>query len=274
MCSAGHQKGRVEYMKRIVGIIAVAVVLLCSCHSAEPKAHLQSQQPTSKASIAEVADQTPAPCPNGNHEPWEDYIAQPLIDYVGEQAYLDFVEKSTDQGQCADIYRFLFEFDVPYETFITLTEKDTQYDIRKITTSTYSWVIENEWFERLFIALCNERRQQLTDAVKERIDSYRDGTFEEMPNHHPAYPEYFPPAKNLPEITDFNDYSLYFIKQVGNGSRSYTGGGIYVVIWVDDTHQIVLNVNDFGDFIGFGYSGFYSGDMLFDTSNAILAHMQ
>ena len=42
--------------------------------------------------------------------------------------------------------------------------------------------------------------------VEQRIQSYRDGTFTEMENHHAPYPDDFPDPKNLPEATEENTF--------------------------------------------------------------------
>lgn len=212
-------------------------------------------------------------CKNGIHEDWEEYIAKPLIDYVGEDAYKDYVNKREAEGQCADIYDFIFAFDIPYVTFMELIEDKPQYDIMKITKTSYPWMAENQERMLFFAELAVDRQQELTDAVKAIVDSYKNEAVE-VSDQYPPYPDHFPPAKNLPEITKPQDYTLFLIPNEGMGARSHTTGGIYIIVWVDKAHQLVMEVEDLVDekgkhSIGFSGIGFKSGSGLLDAGKAV-----
>lgn len=70
--------------------------------------------------------------------------------------------------------------------------------------------------------------------VEQRIQSYRDGTFTEMENHHAPYPDDFPDPKNLPEATEENTFLCWR----NNNSRTI-GCTDYVYI-IDESHMVIL----------------------------------
>ena len=70
--------------------------------------------------------------------------------------------------------------------------------------------------------------------VEQRIQSYRDGTFTEMENHHAPYPDDFPDPKNLPEATEENTFLCWR----NNNSRTI-GCADYVYI-IDESHMVIL----------------------------------
>lgn len=70
--------------------------------------------------------------------------------------------------------------------------------------------------------------------VEQRIQSYRDGTFTEMENHHAPYPDDFPDPKNLPEATAENTFLCWR----NNNSRTI-GCADYVYI-IDESHMVIL----------------------------------
>lgn len=75
--------------------------------------------------------------------------------------------------------------------------------------------------------------------INQRIESYKNGTFEEMPNHHPAYPEDFPSASNLPEATEENVLLGWKNTEQLSENSWYDGYVKYVYI-IDENHAIIL----------------------------------
>lgn len=75
--------------------------------------------------------------------------------------------------------------------------------------------------------------------INQRIESYKNGTFEEMPNHHPAYPEDFPNAKNLPEATEKN-VLLGWKNTEQLSENSWSDGYVEYVYIIDENHAIIL----------------------------------
>lgn len=272
-------------MKKTVALC----VLLCLCAglnscaspAVEGSTSGPPSQPPRETSSSDVSPMALAPCKNGVHEPWEDYIAPALLVYAGEDAYQKWADEREEQGQCADIYNFLFTFDVGYETFTELVGEDAQpYDLQRLIVGVYPYIAANEAEEKLLYELATARADELTTAVKEKIDAYRQGTAIVMENHHPPYPEEFPPASSLPDIRSPQDYILCRRVAKGIGARAYTEGGLYVVVAVDDDHQICLDVVLFGQIdssntvIGFGNSGFLAAEGplgLFDFKDTITA---
>ena len=68
--------------------------------------------------------------------------------------------------------------------------------------------------------------------VEQRIQSYRDGTFTEMENHHAPYPDDFPDPKNLPEATAENTF-LCWRNNVPLSESSYQVGCVEYVYAID-----------------------------------------
>ena len=75
--------------------------------------------------------------------------------------------------------------------------------------------------------------------INQRIESYKNGTFEEMPNHHPAYPEDFPPVENLPEATEKN-VLLGWKNTEQLSENSWSDGYVEYVYIIDENHAIIL----------------------------------
>lgn len=78
------------------------------------------------------------------------------------------------------------------------------------------------------------RHSLYISRVEQRIQSYRDGTFTEMENHHAPYPDDFPDPKNLPEATEENTFLCWR----NNNSRTI-GCADYVYI-IDESHMVIL----------------------------------
>lgn len=75
--------------------------------------------------------------------------------------------------------------------------------------------------------------------VEQRIQSYRDGTFTEMENHHAPYPDDFPDPKNLPEATEENTF-LCWRNNVPLSESSYQVGCVEYVYVIDEDHMVIL----------------------------------
>lgn len=75
--------------------------------------------------------------------------------------------------------------------------------------------------------------------VEQRIQSYRDGTFTEMENHHAPYPDDFPDPKNLPEATAENTF-LCWRNNVPLSESSYQVGCVEYVYAIDEDHMVIL----------------------------------
>ncbi len=236
-------------MKRALTLCIVTAVLLCACTKPDTM------------------------CRYGIHKDWEETITPALIAHVGQQAHQEYVSSRSAAEQCADIYGFLREFDIPYETFSELNEGRAVYDLKELTARAYPWVKDNINTMNFFATLTSERKQELTEAVKQVVDAYKAGTVPEG-GDYPPYPDGFPPAQSLPEMTQSKDYTLYLVKHEGVGARGYHKGGIYVVVWADKTHQLVLTVdNETGDdgkqSIVFIHPEFRSGTLAIGADRAV-----
>lgn len=75
--------------------------------------------------------------------------------------------------------------------------------------------------------------------VEQRIQSYRDGTFTEIENHHAPYPDDFPDPKNLPEATAENTF-LCWRNNVPLSESSYQVGCVEYVYAIDEDHMVIL----------------------------------
>lgn len=236
-------------MKKTLTLFVLAAVLLCAC-----------TKPNTM-------------CRYGIHEDWEETITPALIAHVGQQAHQDYVSSRIAAEQCADIYGFLREFDIPYETFSELSEGRAVYDLKELTSSVYPWVKDNIDTINFFATLTSDRKQELTDAVKQVVDAYKSGTVPEG-DDYPPYPDGFPSVQSLPDMTQSKDYTLYLVKHEGVGARGYRKGGIYVVVWADKTHQLVLTVDNVtGDdgkqSIVFTNPEFRSGELVIGVDKAV-----
>lgn len=236
-------------MKRAWTLCIAAAVLLCAC-----------------AGPAKL-------CRNGIHEDWEETITPALIAHVGQQAHQDFVSSRYAEGQCADIYSFLYEFDIPYETFTELIGGDSGYKLKQLTAAAYPWVEDNILRLNSFAILASERKEELTEAVKQVVDAYKAGRIPEG-DDFPPYPEQFPSPDTMPDMTKTQDYTLYLVKHEGVGAHGYRKGGIYVVVWVDKTHQLVLGVTNVSEKngkepIAFINPAFRSGELAITVDRAV-----
>ncbi len=89
--------------------------------------------------------------------------------------------------------------------------------------------------------------------VEQRIQSYRDGTFTEMENHHAPYPDDFPDPKNLPEATEKNTF-LCWRNNVPLSESSYQVGCVEYVYAIDEDHMVILEPVALGTRTGVAYT--------------------
>ena len=106
--------------------------------------------------------------------------------------------------------------------------------------------------------------------INQRIESYKNGTFEEMPNHHPAYPEDFPNAKNLPEATEKN-VLLGWKNTEQLSENSWSDGYVEYVYIIDENHAVVFEpvilIIEEKETYGFANTGYYSDENLEEWIN-------
>lgn len=84
----------------------------------------------------------------------------------------------------------------------------------------------------------NEHSEYIS-LINELIKQYKDGTFVEVPNHHPPYPDDFPDAKSLPEATEKN-VILCWRNEKQISENSIEEGLIEYVYIIDENHAIAL----------------------------------
>lgn len=84
----------------------------------------------------------------------------------------------------------------------------------------------------------NEHSEYIS-LINELIEQYKDGTFVEVPNHHPPYPDDFPDAKSLPEATEKN-VVLCWRNEKRISENSIEEGLIEYVYIIDENHAIAL----------------------------------
>lgn len=96
--------------------------------------------------------------------------------------------------------------------------------------------IEEAWAKKIYESGDHE---SYISRINQRIESYKNGTFEEMPNHHPAYPEDFPTVKNLPEANEKN-VLLGWKNTEQLSENSWADGYVKYVYIIDENHAIIL----------------------------------
>ncbi len=96
--------------------------------------------------------------------------------------------------------------------------------------------IEEAWAKEIYESGDHE---SYISRINQRIESYKNETFEEMPNHHPAYPEDFPTVKNLPEANEKN-VLLGWKNTEQLSENSWADGYVKYVYIIDENHAIIL----------------------------------
>lgn len=98
---------------------------------------------------------------------------------------------------------------------------------------------ENTQWDLAFEIRYSEKHDEYMSKIQQRLDSYKDGTFEEMPNHHSAYPEDFPSTKNFLPADESNTV-LAYRNEKRIDANSWYDGYVDYVYFVDDYHAIIL----------------------------------
>lgn len=81
--------------------------------------------------------------------------------------------------------------------------------------------------------------------INKILESYRNGTFVEMENHHPPYPEDFPDAKSLPDATEEN-VILCWKNEAPLNESAYIEGCVEYLYVIDENHAIIFEPAKFG----------------------------
>ena len=102
------------------------------------------------------------------------------------------------------------------------------------------------------------------EALSGRINRHKDGTFEETPNHHSAYPEDFPSAENLLPLDETNTV-LAWRNTIQMSETSWIDGAVDYIYLIDAYHAIVLEpvsleMSDGTVSYGFGNSGYIDAE--------------
>lgn len=133
-----------------------------------------------------------------------------------------------------------------------------------------SWIItffgtvngyEEKWAKEIFES---EKQEEYLSLIAERIESYKNGTFEPMENHHSAYPEDFPSLAKV-ESVDGESVALAWRKTVDMG-RIIRDGALDYIIAIDKTHAVILEpaefIGDWGTSYGFANTGYLDAEEL------------
>ena len=147
---------------------------------------------------------------------------------------------------------------------------DIYYEYSKQTDGTTKIVFEKQngnWIITFFGNVSNyeknkaneiynsEAHSQYLKNINIRVISHRDGTFEPMDNHHPAYPEDFPSLANIGYVPE-EAVALAWRNTVESGRITHDGALDYVVV-IDKTHAIVLEPVEFtyaGGGVSYGFA--------------------
>ena len=111
---------------------------------------------------------------------------------------------------------------------------------------------------------------ELVNLLNEWLSKHRNGTFEEIPNHHPIYPSDFPSANQLPIINDVGDVTIAWRETAHDADDANIEypGDIWIIVPIGQSHVYVLTPALFGMrgddpnydenkfTLGFGSSGF------------------
>ena len=102
------------------------------------------------------------------------------------------------------------------------------------------------------------------EKIKERIISYRDGTFEPLENHHSAYPENFPSLAKVESVGE-ESVALAWRNSVYSGNVTYEGAVDYIIA-IDKTHAVILEpavfIGDWGTSYGFANTGYLDAEKM------------
>ena len=126
-----------------------------------------------------------------------------------------------------------------------------------------------DWMEEANATLEQNRQQLLDDPetvlalLNQRLLSFREGTFEEMPNHHAPWPEDFPSPQSLDYPLTREDYVVWMSAYEPIDESSWYDGELSIWVRLDDqSHYMVLEPAWFGSAdskettLGFSDTGF------------------
>ena len=99
-----------------------------------------------------------------------------------------------------------------------------------------------EW-EQAFEIRYSEKHDEYMSKVQQRLNSYKNGTFEETPNHHSAYPGEFPSPENLLPVDESNTVIAYRNTEKIS-ENSWHDGEMDYVYFIDDYHAILLEPSE------------------------------
>lgn len=160
-----------------------------------------------------------------------------------------------------------------FESYVTIVLEDGKYliedfDSKRFSTEepseeppeeqeNYEWATEQQSAERLY----NYFHAEYISLISKRIESYKNGTFVEVENHHGPYREDFPPVENLPEANESN-VILAWRNTEQIDANSWRDGAINYIYIIDEEHAIIFEPalfvqNDGTEEPGFANTGYY-----------------
>lgn len=160
-----------------------------------------------------------------------------------------------------------------FESYVTIVLEDGKYliedfDSKRFSTEepseeppeeqeNYEWATEQQSAERLY----NYFHAEYISLISKRIESYKNGTFVEVENHHAPYREDFPPVENLPEANESN-VILAWRNTEQIDANSWRDGAINYIYIIDEEHAIIFEPalfvqNDGTEEPGFANTGYY-----------------
>ncbi|MBR5558842.1 MAG: hypothetical protein IKU72_01180 [Oscillospiraceae bacterium] len=132
------------------------------------------------------------------------------------------------------------------------------------------WLVkENAALEAHFQELL-ENREEVLALLNQRLLSFREGSFEETPNHHAPWPEDFPPPQSVEYPLTCEDYVVWMTAYEPIDETSWYDGELSIWVRLDDqSHYMVLEPAWFGSAdseettLGFSDSRFSAEDPFF-----------
>jgi hypothetical protein len=117
-----------------------------------------------------------------------------------------------------------------------------------------------------YYQLLADEKAALVEVVYNRVKAYKTGMPPDNPNHHPVYPDDFPPVSELPDIESENDFAIRF---TGNLDAL---GGFYLAVPIDGEHELHMTASRAQD--DNGDLAWMSGDTFFEKLSAIQWELQ